>query len=132
GVATTNVPPCRWLRGQDPLGCGAERPLNPWWGVSGGSDHADGEELRAGVRQRLECGDLITTPKRVWGGRGTGDRCVICRETITTNEVQNVVVVKNGAMIVKLWSHHPCLTIWRDESARFEAQNPQLFPPPTA
>src|SRR5215831_7526172 len=42
---------------------------NPWWGVSGGSDREDGEELRAVVRQRLERGDLITTPKRVWGGR---------------------------------------------------------------
>lgn len=98
------------------------RLLNPWWGVSGSSDGPEGDGLRLRVRQRLERGDLIPVPKRVWGARGTGSTCAICSKAIMPNEIESKIVIWSGGDIVRLWAHLPCLRLWREESDALEGR----------
>jgi len=97
------------------------RRLNPWWGFSGGSDEQNPvDELRLSVRQRLVQGDLVPAPRRVWAGRGTGQRCVVCAREILASEVENEISVRSNGLEVTLWAHLPCLRVWRDESDALE------------
>ena len=97
------------------------RRLNPWWGFSGGSDKQDPvDELRSSVRQRLARGDLVPAPRRVWAGRGTGQRCVVCAREILASEVENEISVRAEGLEMRLYAHLPCLRGWRDESDALE------------
>jgi len=97
------------------------RRLNPWWEFSGGSDERDPlDELRLSIRQRLALGDLVPAPRRVWAGRGTGQRCVVCAREILASEVENEISVRSNGLEVTLWAHLPCLRVWRDESDALE------------
>jgi len=97
------------------------RRLNPWWEFSGGSDGRDPlDELRLSIRQRLALGDLVPAPRRVWAGRGTGQRCVVCARNIPASEVENEISVRADGHEVRLWAHLSCLRIWRDESDALE------------
>lgn len=117
---------------------GNRRLLNPWWGVSGGSDGPGGDGLRLRVRQRLERGDLIPVPKRVWGARGTGSTCAICSKAIMPDEVENKIVIWSEGVMVRLWAHLPCLRLWREESDALErrtratAEDSSMEPPISA
>jgi hypothetical protein len=107
------------------------RRLNPWWGLSGGSDEGDrAAELRLSLRQRLEQGDLVPTPRGVWAGMGTGQHCVVCARDIPAAEVQNEISVRADGLEVRLWAHLPCLTIWREESDAI--QHDRSADPPAA
>src|SRR5215470_7663625 len=97
------------------------RRLNPWWGLSGGSDEQDpADELRSSIRQRLAQGELVPAPRRVWAGRGTGQRCVVCAKEILASEVENEISVRAKGLEMRLWAHLPCLRVWRDESDALE------------
>ena len=97
------------------------RRLNPWWGFSGGSDEPDPvDELRSSIRQRLARGDLVPAPRRVWAGRGTGQRCVVCAREIRASEVENEISVHVEGLERRLWAHLPCLRVWRDVSDALE------------
>ena len=97
------------------------RRLNPWWGLSGGSDGQDPlDELHLSVRQRLAQGDLLPAPRRVWAGRGTGQRCVVCAKEILASDVENEISVRSNGLEVTLWAHLPCLRVWREESDALE------------
>ena len=97
------------------------RRLNPWWGFSGGSDEQDPvDELRLSIRQRLAQGDLVPAPRRVWAGRGTGQRCVVCAREILASEVENEISVRAEGLEMRLWAHLLCLRLWRDESDALE------------
>src|SRR5262245_3367027 len=97
------------------------RLLNPWWELSGGSD-VDGHLARS-VRDRLERGILFAVPNDIWSarGRGTGRMCVICASAISREDVESEIVVRSSGIVVKLWAHLPCFTVWRSESAIFVA-----------
>ena len=97
------------------------RRLNPWWGFSGGSDEQDSaDELRSSIRQRLAQGELVPAPGRVWAGRGTGQRCVVCAREILASEVENEISVRADGLEMRLYAHLPCLRAWRDESDALE------------
>ena len=97
------------------------RRLNPWWGFSGSSDGQEPlDELRLSIRQRLAQGDLLPAPRRVWAGRGTGQRCVVCAREILASEVENEISVRAEGLEMRLYAHLPCLRGWRDESDALE------------
>ena len=56
--------------------------LNPWWGVSGSSDGVGDGALMRSVLDRLERGVLFPAPSRMWAGKGTGQICSVCAQTI--------------------------------------------------
>ncbi len=96
------------------------RLLNPWWGISGSSDHdgegvlLDGEGvLLRSLLDRLRRGVLVPVPARVWAGMGTGQTCAICTQVIHADEIENEIDIKGGGVTVKLWAHVGCLAIWR-------------------
>ena len=104
------------------------RRLNPWWGGSGSSDEQDPvDELRSSVRQRLARGDLVPAPRRVWAGRGTGQRCVVCAREILASEVENEISVRAEGLEMRLYAHLPCLRGWRDESDALEHGTSELL-----
>src|SRR5262249_13051273 len=65
------------------------RRLNPWWGVSGSSEGDGDGALMRSVLDRLERGVLFPAPSRMWVGKGTGQICAICAQTIHPDEVEN-------------------------------------------
>jgi len=108
----------------------SRRLLNPWWTLSGGSDGVDGSGLRRSVRARLERGDLIAEPNGVRGAGGVGTVCIICTRAILDGESKNKVVIRSSGVVIRLWVHLPCLTIWREESEAFtqRTESPPAFP----
>lgn len=99
------------------------RRLNPYWGLSGGSEDDDrGGALLLSVRSRLERGVLIPAPHKVWAGNGTGKTCVVCTQKIYPDEVENEIGVREGDVEIKLWAHLPCFNVWRWASRVFEAE----------
>ena len=109
------------------------RGLNPYWGVSGGSEDDDrGGPLLLSVRSRLERGILLPAAHQVWAGYGTGKICVICTQKIYPDEVENETIVREGDVEIKLWAHLPCFNVWRWASRVFEAQHrPSATPRPS-
>jgi len=100
------------------------RSLNPYWGLSGGSeDDGHGGALLLSVRSRLERGVLIPAPHKVWAGNGTGQICVACTQKIYPDEVENEISVREGDAEIKLWAHLPCFNISRWASRVFEAKH---------
>src|SRR5215467_5177958 len=104
------------------------RRLNPWWGLSGGSDEQDPvDELRLSIRQRLAQGELVPAPRRVWAGTGTGQCCVVCAREILASEVENEISARSNGLEVTLWAHLPCLRLWRDETDALEHGTSELL-----
>src|SRR5215813_2570132 len=102
----------------------SRRWLNPWWGLSGSSDHdAEGPLLRS-VLDRLQRGVLVPLPSRVGAGKGTRQICSICTQAIYPDEVENEVVLNEGGVTVRLWAHTGCLTIWRRASEVYARKHP--------
>jgi hypothetical protein len=87
----------------------SRRQLNPWWGISGSSDHKFEDAFLQSVLDRLERGVLLPAPSRLWAGKGTGQTCVICTQIIYSDEVENEIVIGSGVDTVKLWAHLACL-----------------------
>ena len=78
------------------------RRLNPWSGVSGGSQDGaeDGDREAAlfhSIRTRLESGVLIPAPNQVWGAYGTRKTCTICTQKIQSDEVENEMNLHGAA-----------------------------------
>ena len=100
------------------------RHLNPYWGISGGSEDDDrGGALLLSVRSRLERGVLIPAPHQMWAGPGTGKTCVVCTQKIYPDEIENEISVRNGDVEIKLWAHLACFNIWRWAPRVFEAEH---------
>jgi len=100
------------------------RWLNPWWGLSGSSEH-DGEgALLQSVLDRLQRGVLVPVPPRVGAAKGTGQICSICGQTIYPDEVENEVAINGGGVTVRLWAHTGCLAIWRRASEVYAHRQP--------
>ena len=103
------------------------RRLNPWSGVSGGSQDGaeDGDREAAlfhSIRTRLESGVLIPAPNEVWAGYGTGKTCTICRQKIQSYQIENEMSVRGGGVEIKFWAHLRCLKLWRTASRVFTAK----------
>ena len=111
---------------RDLIAC-SRRSLNPWWGLSGGSDERDTQQFRALVRQRLERGNLVPAPRTVWAGKGTGQRCVVCGRDVQASEIEGEINVRADGLEVTLWTHLSCLAIWREESEALRSGGP-AFP----
>jgi len=98
------------------------RRLNPWWGISGSSDHdAEGAVLQS-VLERLHRGFLFPAPSKVWAGKGTGQTCAVCTQVIHADEVENEVIIKGYPVTVRLWAHTQCFTIWRRATEVYREQ----------
>lgn len=94
----------------------SRRWLNPWWGLSGSSDHHAEGALLQSVLDRLQRGVLVPLPPRVGAGKGTGQTCSICTQAIYPDEVENEVAINEGGVTVRLWTHTGCLALWRRAS----------------
>ena len=100
------------------------RWLNPWWGLSGSSDHDAAGALLQSVLDRLQRGILVPLPARVGAGKGTRQICSICTQAIYPDEVENEVAINEGGLTVRLWTHTGCLSIWRRASEVYAQQHP--------
>jgi len=100
------------------------RWLNPWWGLSGSSDHDAEGTLLQSVLDRLRRGVLVPVPSRVGAAKGSGQVCSICTQTIYPDEVENEVVINGGGATVRLWAHTGCLAIWRRASEVYAQRQP--------
>ena len=98
------------------------RLLNPWWGISGSSDHeAEGAAFQS-VLDRLQRGFLFPAPLKAWAGKGTGQSCAVCTQVIHADEVENEVVINGYSVTVRLWAHARCFTIWRRATEVYREQ----------
>jgi len=96
-------------------------------GVSGGSGVDDrGGLLLLSVRSRLERGVLVLR-HRVWAGKGTGQICAVCEQTIHADEVENEVAINGGGVTVKLYAHAVCLSIWQRATEVYRDQHGSSF-----
>lgn len=102
----------------------SRRWLNPWWGLSGSSDHDTEGALLQSVLDRLQRGVLVPLPPRVGAGRGTRRICSICTQAIYPDEIENEVALNEGGVTVRLWTHTGCLAIWRRASDVYAQQHP--------
>ena len=101
------------------------RRLNPWWGISGSSDgETEGEAVLQSVLASLQQGFLMPVPSRVWAGKGTGQTCAVCKQTIHHDEIENEMDINGGGVTVKLWAHCGCLAVWRRASEMCTARHP--------
>ena len=100
------------------------RWLNPWWGLSGSSDHEAEGALLQSVLDRLQRGVLVPLPPRVGAGKGTRRLCSICTQAIYPDEVENEVAINEGGVTVRLCAHTGCLAIWRRASEVYAQQLP--------
>ena len=102
----------------------SRRWLNPWWGLSGSSDHNTEGALLQSVLDRLQRGVLAPLPPRVGAGKGTRRICSICTQAIYPDEIENEVALNEGGLTVRLWTHTGCLAIWRRASEVYAQQQP--------
>ena len=100
------------------------RWLNPWWGLSGSSEHDAEGALLQSILDRLQRGALVPVPPRVWAGKGTRQICSICSQTIYPDEVENEVAMNGAGVTVRLWAHTGCLAIWRRASEVYTHRQP--------
>jgi hypothetical protein len=102
----------------------SHRWLNPWWGLSGSSDHDTQGALLQSVLDRLQRGVLVPLPPRVGAGKGTRRTCSICTQAIYPDEIENEVALNEGGATVRLWTHTGCLAIWRRASEVYAQRHP--------
>jgi len=102
----------------------SRRWLNPWWGLSGSSDHDTEGTLLQSVLDRLQRGVLVPLPPRVGAGKGTRRTCSICTQAIYPDEIENEVALNERGVTVRLWTHTGCLAIWRRASEVYAQQHP--------
>jgi len=100
------------------------RLLNPWWSLSGSSDHDVDGPLLQSVLDRLHRGALILAPSKAWAGRGTGRTCIVCAETTSPHQVENEIAINGGGVTVKLWAHSSCFNVWRRASEVYAQRHP--------
>ena len=97
----------------------SRRLLNPWGGISGGSEddslHVVPSDLYDQVRARLHRQTLPSAPRIVFAGRATVPRaCIVCRRRIRPGAMQHEFVAEDGT---KRWTHTLCLRIWVEATA---------------
>jgi hypothetical protein len=74
----------------------------------------DEPTIHARVRRMLETGEIpCETPTATWAGKGQGQRCVACVESIAVSEVEFEVEVSGVTYRV----HRRCYDIWQEECA---------------
>lgn len=104
----------------------SRRLLNPWGGISGGSedDPLDpvASNLYEQVRTRLHERSLPSAPKLVLAGRATVPRaCIVCRRRIRQGAMQHESVAEDGT---RSWAHTVCLRIWVDATVGLRSGEP--------
>jgi hypothetical protein len=76
--------------------------------------------LRGIARGRIERGDLpcLSPPLRMWGGYGSGRRCVVCDSVIESADVELEVEENVEGRVTLMSFHVVCQSIWQLECAR--------------
>ena len=67
--------------------------------------------LRQMVRTRLGAGSLFPVDGKVFAGKGTGQRCIVCGMPIIATEVEHEVTEPQ-----KAYAHLTCHSLWVQES----------------
>jgi hypothetical protein len=76
-------------------------------------------ELRPIARERIAKGRLPhDPPKRMWGGRGTGQLCAVCDKPIQPDEVEFEVEQSLDGTVHTFYFHILCQAVWQLECAR--------------
>ncbi len=75
------------------------------------------EALVETARERIETGRLpVISPRRTWGGPGSGARCALCDLTVTPLEIEFEVEFAPGPVNPRvLHFHRQCHTAWDAE-----------------
>ena len=76
--------------------------------------------LRSIARERIARGDLpcLSPPLRMWGGYGSGRRCVVCDRLIESADVELEVEESAEGRLTLMSFHVVCQSIWQLECAR--------------
>jgi len=87
-------------------------------------DNAKEPDRSALIRAKLASGELPNAkPEKVWGGKGTGQRCSGCGRPITAADVEYEVDLPAARLAMRL--HQPCLEAWDQQRTNFP---PKDFP----
>jgi hypothetical protein len=80
------------------------------------------EPLRSRVQESLRTGRLPSrSPTRMWGGHGSGARCMICGDSVTSDELEyelEFAPLEEGHSSTNRHVHIRCFSAWE-----FERQN---------
>ena len=69
--------------------------------------------VRDNARDALRAATLPTRPAdRMWGGRGEGDECSICRSPVTSDQLEFELEYLSADGIAKHHVHVHCFTAW--------------------
>jgi hypothetical protein len=74
-------------------------------------------ELRKLARERIRSGHLpCTESPRIWAGRGSGESCAVCVDTITSLQTAYEVEVREEEIAVRsIFFHRLCHSAWQLE-----------------
>ena len=98
--------------------------LNKWWEVSGSSDDdADGTLLKSAL-ERLHREVLAPAPARVWAGKGTGQTCAVCAQTINPDEVENEIAINDWRCRGHCLGAPGSLNVWRRATRALKSECP--------
>jgi hypothetical protein len=86
----------------------SRRGLNPFFAVSGGAAPTLQETVRA-----LIANGMVPMTGKIYGGYGTGKRCVVCHFLVPPTEVEFEVIVPVNRSV---FCHLPCFRAWEEES----------------
>jgi hypothetical protein len=88
-------------------------------------DNAKEPDRSALIRAKLVSGELPNAkPEKVWGGKGTGQRCSGCGRPITAADVEYELDLPGARAAMRL--HQACLEVWDQHRTNFP---PKDFPP---
>ena len=79
--------------------------------------------LVARVRAALRTGELALTANRAYGGRGAGETCAVCGQTIGVTDILYEVLEPRRAE-----AHLECYQLWQRESRRVQGGGERLGP----
>jgi hypothetical protein len=73
--------------------------------------HTPNVTLRQMIRTRLAAGSLFSVVGKVFAGKGTGQRCIVCGMPIFATEIEHEVTDPQRA-----YAHMTCYSLWVQES----------------
>jgi hypothetical protein len=75
---------------------------------------SDEQTLRLKARKVIEMGELpCSQPHQMWGGKGNGERCVLCLAPVESNEIGFELEFAASQSVKHI--HQRCFSVWDSE-----------------
>ena len=83
--------------------------------------------LRETVREAIRSGKLPSRrPDRVWGGRGDGTTCSVCRAPVGADEIEFELEFITAGGVADHHVHSDCFAVWDCERAAITPADDEL------